>query len=137
MGNALACATLTDDTNKITCHSKVHSSEDSKHTNLHANDWGDVDEASLDLLNKGIIHLNTNDATLHGEQPQSMATIDVEDLVGAHFNLPTSDGEPRDAEMTEAMLDHADGVNDDSTLTKFCCCLNNNDACQEKLSVIK
>ena len=33
--------------------------------------------------------------------------------------------------MAEVTLDHADGVNNDSTLTKFCCRINNNDAYQE------
>ena len=60
-----------------------------------------------------------------------MAIIDVEDLVGKHFNLPNSDGEPRDAETIEATLDHADRVNNDSILTKFRCRINNNDAHQE------
>ena len=45
-----------------------------------------------------------------------MAIIDVEDLIGKHFNLPNNDGEPRDAETVEAALDHADGVDNDSTL---------------------
>ena len=64
-----------------------------------------------------------------------MAIIELEDLVGIHFNLPTSDGELKDAETEEVTLDldHTDGVNDDSTLTKFCYRLNNNDTHQETI----
>ena len=67
VGNALTHATLTDDTNEIMHHSEVRSAEDGKHTNLCANDWGDIDEASPDLPHQGIICSNADDDALHGE----------------------------------------------------------------------
>ena len=48
-----------------------------------------------------------------------MAIIDVEDLVGTRFNLPDDDGNPRDAEILEAILEHDSKTQKDSTHTKF------------------
>ena len=111
----------------------MQSAEDGKHTNLCANNWRDIDEDTPESSHKRIICSNADDAAMHGEQHGPMAIVDVEDLIGTHFNLPANDGKPRDDEMVEATLDHADGVNNDSTLTKFCCRINNNDACQEMI----
>ena len=87
---------------------------DPQSINLHANDWGGMDDAEVDSQHQPEIirsHVKEN------ERP--MAIIDVEELVGRTYNLPDKDGKDSNATIIEAIRDHQDKAHNDSTHTKF------------------
>ena len=48
-----------------------------------------------------------------------MAIIDVEDLIGKTFNLPSDDNQPSTATIIEAIKSHEDDTKCHSTHTQF------------------
>ena len=110
IGHTLTYAILTTDTNKIIYHSEVRSAEDPSSVNLRTHNWGDES-----VKTEEIIHSRVNNDDLK----PPMAIIDVEDLVGRTFKIPTSDGKTSQATVIEAIRDHGTNTTRHSTHTKF------------------
>ena len=48
-----------------------------------------------------------------------MALIDVEDLIGKTFNMENNNSEPSEVTIVDAIKNHQDNIQTDSTHTKF------------------
>ena len=75
------------------------------------------------MESRGIVCLKSDDSDDH----KPMAIIDVEDLVGANFEMLDNEGTFHDATIAEVMWKHTKDVREDSTHVQFCVSRNKDD----------
>ena len=121
-GCALTFAILTDDTNKITCQSKVCSAKDNKSAHLCTKDWRD------DHKNERIIRSKAEQSSSDGTPSECRACVDPEELVGLQFDTPDpEDGKMKKMTIIKEIEDHKKKVQNKSAHRKFMLCGNIDD----------